>query len=136
MERRHPYDVFESEGDLMSLVDLIKTTAIKAVLSTNPVNVLFGTVSQESPLEIEIHQKLKLTEEFLVVTKRVTRYEVDLEHNHSYTDNGSQGTTEKALADLLTKKPIRTGLKKDDKVVLMRVQGGQKFVVMDKVVEF
>lgn len=135
MERRHPYNVPESEGDLMSLVDLIKTTAIKAVLSTNPVNVLFGTVSQESPLEIEIHQKLKLTEEFLVLTERVTRYEVDLEQDHVYTDDGSNGTSEKALTSLLTKRQIRTGLKKDDKVVLMRVQGGQKFVVMDKVVD-
>lgn len=136
MERGDPYDVAESEGDLMSLVDLIKTTAIKAVASTNPVNILFGTVSQVTPLEIEVHQKLKLTEEFLVLTERVTRYEVDLEHDHAYTDNGTQGTTGKALANLLTKSPVRTGLKKGDKVVLMRVQGGQKFVITDKVVDF
>lgn len=108
---------------------------MQTVNSTNPVNVLFGTVSQEKPLEIEIHQKLKLSKEFLVLTERVTRYEVNIEHNHALTIDGSKVNTEMALKDLMTKKPIRTGLKKGDKVVLARVQGGQKFVVLDKVVD-
>lgn len=85
----------------MSLIDLIKTVAVKAVEATNPVNVLFGTVVSESPLEIQIHQRLKLTEEFLVITERVTQ----------------------------------ANLKRADKVVLLRVQGGQQFVVLDKVVK-
>lgn len=84
----------------MSLIDLIKTVAVKAVEATNPVNVLFGTVVSESPLEVQIHQKLKLTEEFLVITERVAQ----------------------------------VNLNRGDKVVLFRVQGGQQFVVLDKVV--
>ncbi|UAW07796.1 hypothetical protein PVJ1_00062 [Psychrobacillus phage PVJ1] len=131
MERRRAHHVFKSEGDLMSLIDLIKRVSLQAFNASNPVNVLFGTVSQEKPLEIEIHQKLKLTREFLVLTERVTRYEVDLEHDHT----NSAGITTKALTNLLKKTPIRTGLKKGDKVVLVRVQGGQKFVVWDKVVD-
>jgi Protein of unknown function (DUF2577) len=109
----------------MGMVDLIKVTALKAVEASNPVNVLFGTVISASPIEIEIHQKLKLTKEFLVMTERVTKYEVDLEHNHGGPS---------ALAGKLTDTPIRTGLLKGDKVVLLRVQGGQQFVVLDKVV--
>lgn len=85
----------------MSLVDLIKNVAVKAVEATNPVHVLFGTVVSESPLEVQIHQKLKLTEEFLVITERVTQ----------------------------------TNLKRGNKVVLLRVQGGQQFIVLDKVVK-
>lgn len=85
----------------MSLVDLIKNVAVKAVEATNPVHVLFGTVVSERPLEVQIHQKLKLTEEFLVITERVTQ----------------------------------TNLKRGNKVVLLRVQGGQQFVVLDKVVK-
>lgn len=84
----------------MGMVDLIKATALKAVEASNPVNILFGTVINASPMEIEIHQKLKLTKEFLVMTET----------------------------------SIRTGLKKGDKVVLLRVQGGQQFVVLDRVV--
>lgn len=114
----------------MSMIDLIKQTAIRAVEATNPVNVFFGTVTKVIPLEIEVHQKLKLTEEFLILTETVKRYEVDLEHDHS----NSGGTTTKALVDKLTKTPIRTGLLVGDRVLLLRVQGGHQFVVLDKVV--
>ena len=106
----------------MSMIDLIKQVSLQAFASTNPVNIIFGTVSSESPLEIEIHQKLKLTKEFLVMTEHVTKYEIDLKHNHGGTD-------------ALTKVVIREGLKKGDGVVLARVQGGQQFVVLDKVVD-
>ncbi|RAK21148.1 uncharacterized protein DUF2577 [Anoxybacillus vitaminiphilus] len=85
----------------MSLVDLIKTVAVKSVEATNPVNVLFGTVVSESPLEIQIHQKLRLTEDFLVITERVDQANV----------------------------------RRGDRVVLLRVQGGQQFIVLDKVVK-
>lgn len=119
----------------MGILEIVKRAGIGAVEADNPVAVLFGTVSKVDPLEIEIHSKLKLTKEFLVLTERVTRYEVDLEHTHKYTDDSSPMNTEKSLTDLLTKTPIRTGLKLEDKVVLLRVQGGQKFVVLDKVVD-
>lgn len=109
----------------MAMVDLIKQTALGAFNASNPVNVLFGTVVNTGPLAIDIHQKLRLTQEFLVLTERVTRYEVDLEHDHGGPS---------ALSGKLTDTPIRTGLKVGDKVVLLRVQGGQQFVVLDKVV--
>jgi hypothetical protein len=114
----------------MGMIDLIKRTAIAAVESRNPVNVLIGTVSSENPLEIQVHQKLKLTNDFLIITERVTRLEVDLEHDHSF----SGGTTGKALTGKLTNTPIRTGLKNGDKVALLRVQGGHQFLIIDKVV--
>ena len=45
----------------------------------------------------------------------------------------ASASTGKALTNLLAKTPIRTGLKKDDKVVLAKVQGGNKYLVLDKV---
>lgn len=114
----------------MSLIDLIKHTAIKAVEATNPVKVMFGTVLSTNPLEIEVESRMKLTEDFLVLTERVTRYEVDLEHDHS----NDAGITTKGLTAMLIDTPIRTGLSNGDKVVLLRVQGGHQFVVLDKVV--
>lgn len=107
MEWGYSHHVVKIEGDLM--INLIKQEALKAVNATNPVNVLTGTVTSTNPLKINIHQKLTLTREFLIVTERVTKYEVN-------------GIT------------IREGLKNGDKVVLLRVQGGSQFVVLDKVV--
>lgn len=99
MVRRDPHDEFESEGDLkVSMLDLVKRAAIGANDATNPVNVLFGKVVKVKPLEVEIHQKLKLTKEFLVQSEAA--------------------------------KDLSNG----DRVVLIRVQGGHQFVVLDKVV--
>lgn len=122
MERRGTHHVLRSEGDLVN-IDVIKKIAINAINASNPVNVLIGTVSKINPIEIEIHQKLKLSKEFLIMTERVTKYEVDLEHNHG----GSSALSAETL--------VRSGLIKGDKVVLLRVQGGHQFVVLDKVVD-
>lgn len=108
MERWYSHDVIESEGGLM--IDLIKREALKAVNATNPVNFSIGTVSSVNPLKITVHQKLTLIKEFLIVTERVTRYE------------------ENSIV-------IRTGLSVGDKVVLARVQGGNQYIVLDKVVD-
>lgn len=119
----------------MSLLNIVKKAGVQAVGAGSPVEFLFGRVSKAKPLEIEINPNFILKGEFLVLTESVTRYEVDLEHSHAYTDDGASATTEKALTNLLTKTPIRTGLKKDDKVVLAKVQGGNKYLVLDKVVD-
>jgi hypothetical protein len=85
----------------MGMIDLIKKTAIAAVESRNPVNLLFGTVVNPNPLEIQIHQKLTLTKEFLVDTETLSQ----------------------------------KGLILGDRVVLLRMQGGHQFFVLDKVVK-
>ena len=41
---------------------------------SSPCNVLFGTVTSANPLEITVEQKLKLTKEFLILTKNVVDY--------------------------------------------------------------
>lgn len=110
----------------MSMIDMFKQMAGDTIGAGDPVNIVIGTVTKVSPIEIEISQKLKLTKEFLIITERVTRYEVDLEHNHGGTN---------ALGGKLTDTPIRTGLKTGDRVLLIRVQGGQQYVVVDKVVD-
>jgi len=82
-----------------SLSEIIKKMAVGANNANAPTSVLFGTVTSISPLEITVEQKLKLTKEFLVLTKNVTDYTVDvsvewdtesksLNANHSHTLSG------------------------------------------------
>lgn len=111
----------------MSLLGLIKQAGVGAVDASNPVAILYGNVTKVDPLEVYVHQRLTLTEDFLVVTESLTRYEVDLRHAHST----SEGATSEALTGKIV---IREGLKVGNKVLLVRVQGGQQFVVLDKVV--
>lgn len=82
-----------------SLGEVIKKMAVGANDANAPTSVLFGTVTSINPLEITVEQKLKLTKEFLVLTKNVKDYTVDvsvdwgtesksLNANHSHTLNG------------------------------------------------
>jgi hypothetical protein len=82
-----------------SLGEVIKKMAVGANDANAPTSVLFGTVTSVNPLEITVEQKLKLTKEFLVLTKNVKDYTVDvsvdwetenksLNANHSHTLNG------------------------------------------------
>ena len=79
-----------------SLVEVIKKMAVGANDANAPTSVLFGTVTSVKPLEITVEQKLKLTERFLMLTKNVKDYKVDvtmdwntentsLDANHSHS---------------------------------------------------
>ena len=61
-----------------SLGEVIKKMAVGANDANTPTSVLFGTVTSVEPLEITVEQKLKLTKEFLVLTKNVKDYTVDV----------------------------------------------------------
>ncbi|CDD37169.1 putative uncharacterized protein [Clostridium sp. CAG:356] len=79
-----------------SLVEVIKKMAVGANDANAPTSVLFGTVTSVEPLEITVDQKFKLTERFLMLTKNVKDYKVDvtmdwntentsLDANHSHS---------------------------------------------------
>lgn len=109
------------------MLDIIKQAAKEAVEAGSPVNILYGEITANDPLEVNVDQRFTLDADFLIVPESLTRYEVDLRHAHSYTD----GTTGEALPDKIV---IRTGLLAGDKVVLVRIQGGQQYLILDKVV--
>lgn len=124
---------------MTDILEIIKRTALEAVNNSSPTSVLFGLVLSNSPLEIQVEQKLVLTKEFLILTKNVTDYDIDISvdwktenkelnledinidtsHNHSIVG------TKKII--------IHNALKKGDKVILLQQQGGQKFIVLDKI---
>ncbi|AJS59848.1 DUF2577 domain-containing protein [Paenibacillus sp. IHBB 10380] len=110
------------------MLDIIKQAALDAVKAGSPTAIQFGTVLSTSPLEISVDQRLTLTEAFLVVPESMMRYEIDLKHVHKMN---SLPDTEDSLLDKIV---IRTGLENGDMVILLRVQGGQQYVVLDKVV--
>lgn len=191
------------------MIEMVKQTAINAVESTNPINVLYGQVTKENPLEIQVHQKLTLTSEFLILGRNVTDHEIemtvdhttesslgsynlshthivsgntenalgshDLSHSHDFngeTDEGGEedphthtynGSTNNAGGSLelshghsysgasesvggslelihthaykgRKKFTVHNALKTGERVILMRVQGGNQYVVLDRMV--
>ncbi|WP_125153093.1 DUF2577 domain-containing protein [Clostridium rectalis] len=114
----------------MGMIDTIKKASMGAVGASNPVNISFGEVINVDKLKIKVDQKLVLDKDFFIIPESLTRYEVDLKHTHNYIDSSINSNIKTSLDKLL----IREGLKQGDKVLLLRVQGGQQYVILDKVV--
>ena len=125
-------------ADCKDLVTLLRVMACDSVQAHKPSGVYFGTVVSTSPLEIAIDPKHVLTEEFLVLSRNVTDFDVDMtmehvteraggavgpvnliEHNHRYRGRKTFR--------------VHNALRVGDEVIVLRAQGGQKHVVIDRV---
>lgn len=145
-----------------SLLNLIKQISINAVEATKPTAFIFGTVISASPLKIKVSNNLILTEEFLVVPRTLTNYSLsvgmdistentstDTTHSHivNYEDSTIDGTTNKNVIseetsfDNTHKHSVKgtksitiyNALKVNEKVILAQMQGGQDYIILDRV---
>ena len=134
------------------LVNAMKQAGYNATEAKNPVNVCFGKVTSESPLKILVEQKITLGTAQLVLTRNVTDYELEIElddiltenelakHKHTVSFETTANTNE---VDLKHKHKIKgkntikvhNALKKDEEVIMLRKQGGQKYIVIDRMVQ-
>lgn len=104
--------------DANDLIKLIKQAAIEAVEVSKPVAVCYGKVMSISPLKINVDQKINLGESQLILTRNVTDYKIKM-----------------SLEDDTNKKTytVYNSLVVGDSVALLRLQGGQSYLVMDKI---
>lgn len=132
--------------DLNALVRAVKKAAVEAVRAENPMGVCHGTVTGLSPLEITTDQKLILGKKQLILTNAVRDYTVEMtvdhvteviSHGHSVTDTYTGGGTAQPVDHSHPYKGrksfrVHLGLKMGEKVILVRCDGGQQFVVLDR----
>lgn len=126
----------------MNMIEIMKQAAADAIQQGKPVNVLFGTVQSVSPLRITIDQKLPLEAGDLILTSLVKDRQTRISFNHpgiknivkNYSMDDIPGTDYK----LAFQQPVQNevtlhdGLKMGERVILLRVQGGQKYIVLDR----
>ncbi len=117
---------------------IIKQAALDAVQNSSPCDFCIGVVVSESPLNIQLDQKLTLTEEFLFLTRNVTDYTVVMEVDHTTEPEigGSCGEHCKEHShDYVGEKEflVKNHLTEGEKVVLGKMAGGQKFIVLDRI---
>jgi hypothetical protein len=112
------------------MVELIKMAALGAVNESNPMAVVFGTVVKVSPLNISIEQRLTINEAQIILTSRVKDYDLDMTVEH-FTEKNNEHSH--AYAGKKTFR-VHNGLAVGEQVVMLQMQGGQKFIVLDKVV--
>lgn len=119
---------------------MIKQVALDAVFDSSPCDFCIGVVVSESPLCIQLDQKLTLTEDFLFLTRNVTDYTVTMEVNHTTEPEmgGSCGEhCREHSHDYVGEKEflVKNHLTEGEKVILANMAGGQKFVVLDRLGE-
>ncbi len=85
----------------MSIVSIIKQTAIEAVEESSPMTVTYGIVTSSNPLKVTIEQRLSITKSYIINT------------------------------EMFEKEAFSIG----DNLLLLRVQGGQKYIFIDKLVK-
>lgn len=144
-------------ADFTELLNTIKQAASEAVEAGNPVNVCFGKVTSESPLQILVDQKMTLGSAQLVLARNVTQYTTMVtvqwtsekeNENHKHqlknisTDDGAkivsaytENQNVKHTHDVEGTKQmtIHNELHKGDEVIMLRMQGGQKYIVLDRI---
>ena len=120
------------------LLETIKQLAKEQNASDNPVQVLFGTVKSIDPISVEVDQFGTLTSEFLVLAREVTDYDVEMtvDHMTEKMQGGGKDPSFTSHAHPYKGRKVFTVHKKlheGEKVILLGVQGGQQFVILDRV---
>lgn len=98
---------------MFDLVEAVKQAAIEAVESKDPMSFRFGKVVKASPLEVWIDQKLTVPESALILTGMASKITCEAE----------------GIGRIILDNSLKVG----DQVILIRVDGGQKYIVLDKV---
>ena len=113
--------------DLNDLLVVMKKAALEAMNASEPADIHFGKVISVSPLQIQVEQKMTLGAAQLVLTRNVTDYETEVTIDWK-TEANDRMTGKKKIT-------IHNDLKVGENVVLFQQKGGQKYIVLDRVVK-
>lgn len=136
-----------------SLNESMKIIAGNMLNSLRLTDLLFGTVISASPLKIRIDQQHILEETSLILSNMVKDHYVDvtvsmqtendafMNPSHTHTCPSTGGPTDMGTLDTTHKHEIKHtikmlkhyGLKDGEKVILVRMTGGQRYLVLDRV---
>lgn len=104
-------------ADYSGLLKAMKMAGVEATNAGGPVKMCFGRVLSIEPLQILVDQKLTLGKSQLILSRNVTDYETEIT---------IEPETEKKRIT------IHNSLVVGDELLLLREQGGQKYIVIDR----
>lgn len=102
------------------LIDIMKRTSMDAMHNAQMCDLRYGKVVSTDPLKIQVTNLFTIPESLLVVPQHLTKYKVKVS-----LEDFEEGET-KTLT-------VYNQLKVDDKVALLRKQGGQSYFILDRV---
>lgn len=119
--------------DIKDILLMVKKASLDIYNCQKPTEICYGTVKSLNPLEIKINEELFIESDDLILTRNVLDYDVDITVDHiTETDYGPAGHTHGYKGRKVFR--VNNALMQGEKVILIRVQGGQKYLVLDKVV--
>lgn len=123
---------------MADLIQLLKELSKNTNEANEPFEHRKGTVETVNPLTIKVDQKLTLEEEDLILTHLVKDYDVDISVSHETKEfeliEGAPTDIKKHKHEYKGRKKIiiHQGLKAGEEVILLKVQGGQAYIVLDR----
>lgn len=141
----------------IDLLNAIKKAAVEAVNASQPSDFYFGKVTSVKPLKILVEQKMTLSTAQLILTRNVTDFKTKVTvdwstgnalttHTHKVEGADSNGDSINLTSESTNLKhshsisgtkeiTIHNALQKGDEVILLKQKGGQKYLVLDRVVK-
>ncbi|MGG3801798.1 DUF2577 domain-containing protein [Metabacillus fastidiosus] len=141
----------------MSLLQLIKQSAKETFDSLSPLQLVEAVVVEAPPnlkIKLKDNDKLILTKEFLVVAEHLTRHtrivtlkhyeaaerqlgdKVEKDYCQSEFINDDLSAPYTSFSFNFIELQFEDVLKKDDKVLVAAIQGGQSFYIVDRWTEY
>ena len=123
---------------MSSLVELLQEISKRTNDAGDPFEHRKGTVESVSPLTIKIDQYTILEEDELILTHLVRDHDVDISVSHETEEfeliEGAATDIKKHKHEYKGRKKVTLhyGLKVGEDVVLLKVQGGQTYIVLDR----
>ena len=133
-------------SDVVKFINIIKGVAGNVQKNSEPSTLVFGKVESTGPLTIRVDAQTLLIEKELILTHLVRDYEVDIEvshqtvndnilntlHNHPGVPDNSFDSHHYHAYQGRKKIKIYQGLQIGEGVLLIKEQGGQRHVVLDR----
>jgi len=117
-------------NDFVRAVQQVSTNANDAGY---PATVMSGTVTSASPLKIKIEQRFEISGSMLILPEHLKEREIKVTVKPTHTEDGGTPEHNHEYGGELTV-TVHSGLSVGDSVQVVRQQGGQKYLVIGKVV--
>lgn len=120
---------------MANLISIVKQAAVEAVNAAEPSGIEFGTVLSSEPLSIQLDTKEILSEDFFILTNNVREYHTKISIDEGELKKALEGTENEHTHEYPEEFTItvHNELKEGDKLILIKNQGGQQYVILDKV---
>lgn len=127
--------------DATDMVKVLQRAAVEAVRASKPTEVTRGKVVSTEPMQIMVDQKIILGELQIDCGEAMEEYmaeteleigEMDLDLTMEI-DGKTVAAKVKGIGKMIGKMKVRRSLDVGDEVILVRQQGGQKYIMYDKV---